>query len=109
MDAFICYTRYISLIFEELLGKNYINDDLTFVKPYTISAAFFQTPLASEPKAPTDLKLKKKKISPSSKPKSSYHVKVILPKKQVTETQHAKKPVATIDATKSLGASESAE
>ncbi|GKF28004.1 hypothetical protein Tco_0094346, partial [Tanacetum coccineum] len=52
---------------------------------------------------------KKKKISPSSKPKSSYQVRVILPKKQVAETQHAKEPVATADATKSLGASDSAK
>ncbi|GKD56916.1 hypothetical protein Tco_1290303 [Tanacetum coccineum] len=109
-EANIRYTRYLSLIFEELLGENYINDDLTFVKPYTISAASFQTPLASEslilssekvnaddstdkslstttmqpvtqPKAPTDLKLWMKKILPLSKPKASYQVTVILPKK----------------------------
>ncbi|GKB29655.1 hypothetical protein Tco_0869056, partial [Tanacetum coccineum] len=36
-------------------------------------------------------------------------VRVILPKKQVAETQHAKEPVTTADATKSLGASESTE
>ncbi|GJZ73708.1 retrovirus-related pol polyprotein from transposon TNT 1-94 [Tanacetum coccineum] len=137
--------------------ENYINDDLTFVKPCTILVASFQTPLAFEvsltshmlkvaklfqepehslilssekvndddgadkslsgntmqpvtqPKAPTDLKLKKKKILPFSKPKSSYKARVILPKKQVAETQHAKESVATTDATKSLGASESAK
>ncbi|GJR78778.1 hypothetical protein Tco_0149563 [Tanacetum coccineum] len=63
----------------------------------------------TQPKEPTDLKLKKKKIPPSSKPKSSYQVRVILPKKQVAETQHAKEPVATADATKSLGASDLAK
>ncbi|GJV12695.1 hypothetical protein Tco_1354236 [Tanacetum coccineum] len=36
-------------------------------------------------------------------------VRVILPKKQVAKTQHAKEPVTTADATKSLGASKSAE
>nr|GEV11879.1 hypothetical protein [Tanacetum cinerariifolium] len=150
----IFYTRFLSLIFEKLLGENYINNDLTLVKPHTITAASFQKPLASEVtltlhmlkvaklfqepeqsfippsrevnandiadkslskasmqpvtqlKAPTDLKTKKKKIPPSSKPKSQYKVRVILPKKQVTETQHAEVTVATADATKSLEASE---
>ncbi|GJT03946.1 hypothetical protein Tco_0838408 [Tanacetum coccineum] len=153
----ICYTRFLSLIFEKLLGENYISNDLTLVKPHTITAASFQKPLASEvaltshmlkvaklfqepeqslippsgevnaddtadkslsrasvqpvtqPKAPTDLKTKKKRIPPSSKPKSPYKVRVILPKKQVTETQHAEVTVATADATQSLEASESAE
>ncbi|GKD05089.1 retrovirus-related pol polyprotein from transposon TNT 1-94 [Tanacetum coccineum] len=136
---------------------NYISNDLTLVKPHTITAASFQKPLASkvaltshmlkvsklfqEPeqslippfrevnaddtadkslsrtyvqpvtqlKAPTDLKIKKKKIPPSSKPKSPYKVRVILPKKQVTKTQHAKVTVATADVTKSLEAFELAE
>ncbi|GJX37353.1 retrovirus-related pol polyprotein from transposon TNT 1-94 [Tanacetum coccineum] len=60
-------------------------------------------------KAPTDLKTKKKKNTPSSKPKSPYKVRVILPKKQVVETQHAEVTVATADATQRLEASESAE
>ncbi|GJZ20382.1 retrovirus-related pol polyprotein from transposon TNT 1-94 [Tanacetum coccineum] len=145
------YTRLVAEL------ENYINDDLTFVKPYTILVASFQMSLAFEvsltshmlkvaklfheleqslilssekvndddgadkslsrttmqpvtqPKAPTDLKLKKKKILPFSKPKSSYKVRVILPKKQVTKTQHTKESVATTNATKSLGASESAK
>ncbi|GKG40935.1 hypothetical protein Tco_0470147, partial [Tanacetum coccineum] len=63
----------------------------------------------TQPKAPTDMNSKKNGISPSSKPKSSYKVRVILPKKQVAETQHAEETVATADATKSLDASESAE
>ncbi|GJZ71801.1 hypothetical protein Tco_0635652, partial [Tanacetum coccineum] len=60
----------------------------------------------TQPKAPTDLKTKKKRIPPSSKPKSPYKVRFILPKKQVAKTQHAKVIVATADATKSLVASE---
>nr|GFA40079.1 hypothetical protein [Tanacetum cinerariifolium] len=63
----------------------------------------------TQPKAPTDLKTKKKRIPPSSQPKSSYKVRVILPKKQVIETQHAEETVATADATQSLDASESIE
>ncbi|GKE28882.1 hypothetical protein Tco_1444266, partial [Tanacetum coccineum] len=110
----ICYTRFLSLIFEKLLGENYISNDLTLVKPHTITTASFQKPLASEvpltshmlkvaklseepeqslippfgevnaddttdkslsrasvqpitySKAPTDLKIKKKKNAPSS-------------------------------------------
>ncbi|GJR78823.1 hypothetical protein Tco_0149608 [Tanacetum coccineum] len=107
-------------------GENYINDALTFVQPHTISAVSFQKPLASEvaltshmlkdhcatitqPKAPTDLKPQKKRIPPSSKLKSLYKVRVILPKKQVAETQHAEETVATADVTQSLEASESAK
>ncbi|GKD37270.1 hypothetical protein Tco_1257477, partial [Tanacetum coccineum] len=58
----------------------------------------------SQPKAPTNLKAKKKRILPSSKPKSSYKARVILPKKQVAETQHAEETKATADTTQSLGA-----
>ncbi|GJS59218.1 hypothetical protein Tco_0654002 [Tanacetum coccineum] len=67
-----------------------------------------ETPV-TQSKVTTDLEKKKKKILPSSKPKSPYKVRVILPKKQVTETQHAEVIVATADATKSLVASELAE
>ncbi|GJY02028.1 reverse transcriptase domain-containing protein [Tanacetum coccineum] len=63
----------------------------------------------TQPKAPTDLKLKKKKILPFSEPKSSHKVRVILLKKQVADTQPAEKIVATADATKSLDTSESTE
>ncbi|GJV23999.1 retrovirus-related pol polyprotein from transposon TNT 1-94 [Tanacetum coccineum] len=63
----------------------------------------------TQSKVTTDLEKKKKKILPSSKPKSPYKVRVILPKKQVTKTQHAEVIVATADATKSLVASELAE
>ncbi|GJY12458.1 retrovirus-related pol polyprotein from transposon TNT 1-94 [Tanacetum coccineum] len=61
----------------------------------------------TQPKAPTDLKTQKKRIPPSSKPMSSYKVRVILPKKQVAETQYAEETMATADATQSLKASES--
>ncbi|GKF98292.1 hypothetical protein Tco_0297075, partial [Tanacetum coccineum] len=63
----------------------------------------------TQPKAIIDPKTQKKRIPPSSKPKSSYKVMVILLKKQVGETQHAEETVATVDATQSLKASESAE
>nr|GEY73517.1 retrovirus-related Pol polyprotein from transposon TNT 1-94 [Tanacetum cinerariifolium] len=57
----------------------------------------------TQPKAPTDLKPKKKKILPSSKPKFSYKVGVILPKKQVTETQRTEETVAAVDASQTNG------
>ncbi|GJT08721.1 hypothetical protein Tco_0843183 [Tanacetum coccineum] len=40
-ESNICYTRFLSLIFEKFLGEKYISNDLTFVKPHTISAASF--------------------------------------------------------------------
>nr|GEW05428.1 hypothetical protein [Tanacetum cinerariifolium] len=82
-----------------------VNADNTVDK--SLSRACVQP--VTQPKVPTDLKAKKKRIPPSSKPKSPYKVRVILPKKQVTETQHAKITVATADATKSLVASELAK
>ncbi|GJZ38953.1 retrovirus-related pol polyprotein from transposon TNT 1-94 [Tanacetum coccineum] len=61
------------------------------------------------PKAPTDLKLKKKRIPPFSKPKTLKLVRNVPPKKLVTETQPNEETVATANATQSLGASESTE
>ncbi|GJT90234.1 hypothetical protein Tco_1079079 [Tanacetum coccineum] len=113
---------YLSMIFEKLLGENYINGDLTFVKPYTISASSFQTTLASEVSFTSHM-LKVDKLfqeheqslilsfekvnADDSVDKSLSRTTVILPKKQVTETQHTKERVAIADATKSLEASES--
>ncbi|GJV94170.1 hypothetical protein Tco_1541983 [Tanacetum coccineum] len=62
-----------------------------------------------QPKAPTDLKPKKKRIPPSSTPKSSKQVRDVPQKKQVAETQPAEETVATADATQSLGAFDLAE
>nr|GEV20068.1 hypothetical protein [Tanacetum cinerariifolium] len=73
----------------------------------SLSRAFVQS--VTQLKAPTDLKTKKKKIPPSSKPKSPYMVGIILRKKQVAETQHAEVTKATADTTLSLEASESVE
>ncbi|GJW64167.1 retrovirus-related pol polyprotein from transposon TNT 1-94 [Tanacetum coccineum] len=42
----VFYTRFLSLLIEKLLGENYNNDDLTLLKPYTISTASFKKPLA---------------------------------------------------------------
>ncbi|GJY05664.1 retrovirus-related pol polyprotein from transposon TNT 1-94 [Tanacetum coccineum] len=156
-ESNICYTRFLSLIFEKLLGNKYISNDLTLVKPHTISTTSFQKPLASkvpltshmlkvakffeepeqslippsrevnvddtadkslsiasvqpvtQPKAPTDLKTRRKKIPPSSKLESQYKVRVVSPKKPVAETQHVEVTVATVEATKSQVASESVE
>ncbi|GKB95499.1 hypothetical protein Tco_0981636 [Tanacetum coccineum] len=48
-----------------------------------------------QPKPPTNLKLKKKTILPSSKPKYSIQVRDVPPKKQVAETQPTEETVAT--------------
>ncbi|GJT61686.1 hypothetical protein Tco_1005219 [Tanacetum coccineum] len=153
----ICYTRYLSLILEHLLGEAYTNKNLKTLKSHHITALSFKTTLENEtaltahmykvaelspdpiksflppsgevnvddltdksssrtsmqpiiqPKAPTDLKPKKKRIPPSFKPKSSKQVRDVPQKKQVTETQSAEETMATADATQSLGASELAE
>nr|GEZ63429.1 hypothetical protein [Tanacetum cinerariifolium] len=47
-ESNICYTRFLSLVFERLLRDKYISNDLTLVKLHTITAASFQKPLASE-------------------------------------------------------------
>ncbi|GKB64339.1 hypothetical protein Tco_0920525 [Tanacetum coccineum] len=44
----VYYTRYISLVLEQLLGENYNDESLTVLKPRHISAASFQTPSPSE-------------------------------------------------------------
>ncbi|GJZ55835.1 hypothetical protein Tco_0611028, partial [Tanacetum coccineum] len=44
----VCYTRYISLVLEQLLGENYNDESLTILKPHHISAASFQTPSTSK-------------------------------------------------------------
>ncbi|GJX81392.1 hypothetical protein Tco_0330873 [Tanacetum coccineum] len=44
----VCYTRYISLVLEQLLGENYNDESLTVLKPHHILAASFQTLSASE-------------------------------------------------------------
>ncbi|GKC38061.1 hypothetical protein Tco_1050445 [Tanacetum coccineum] len=62
-----------------------------------------------QPKVPTDLKPKKKRIPPSSTPKSSKQVRDVPQKKQVVETQPAEETVAIADATQSLGAFDLAE
>nr|GEV68089.1 retrovirus-related Pol polyprotein from transposon TNT 1-94 [Tanacetum cinerariifolium] len=79
-----------------------VNNDDTVDK--SLSRAFEQP--VTQPKAPTDLKIKKKKIPSSSQPKSPYKVRFTLPNKQVAETQQAEVTVAIANATKSLKASE---
>ncbi|GKC72455.1 hypothetical protein Tco_1118338 [Tanacetum coccineum] len=44
----VCYTIFLSLMIEHLLGENYKNDELTSFNPHTISAASFEKPLASK-------------------------------------------------------------
>ncbi|GKF39713.1 hypothetical protein Tco_0119774, partial [Tanacetum coccineum] len=47
-ESNVFYTRFLSLMIENLLGEDYTNNDLTFLKPYTISVASFKKPLAFE-------------------------------------------------------------
>ncbi|GKG29806.1 hypothetical protein Tco_0419704, partial [Tanacetum coccineum] len=82
-----------------------VNADDTADK--SLSRASMQPVIQS--KTTNDLKTKKKKIPPSSIPKSPYKVRVILSKKQVAKTHHTEVTVATVDATKSLEASKLAE
>ncbi|GKD94781.1 retrovirus-related pol polyprotein from transposon TNT 1-94 [Tanacetum coccineum] len=87
-------------------GKKNREPELSFILSYekvnaddTTDNSSSRTSVQSitQPRAPTDLKPKKKKIPPSSKTKSSYKVRVILPKSQVAGTQHAEETVTTAD------------
>ncbi|GJW92088.1 hypothetical protein Tco_0169641 [Tanacetum coccineum] len=62
-----------------------------------------------QPKTSTYKRSKKKKIISSSEPETSKNVRQSKSKKPVAETQYAEESVATVDATKSLEASKSAE
>ncbi|GJX79198.1 retrovirus-related pol polyprotein from transposon TNT 1-94 [Tanacetum coccineum] len=126
----VCYTRYLSLIIEHLIGKDYKKDKLKNFKPHHISATSFKTPSTSEialiphmlkvaklqlttvqpvdqPKASTDKRSKKKKILSFSEPKTSKNVTQFNTKKAVTDTQHVEELTPIADATKSLEASKS--
>ncbi|GKD82188.1 hypothetical protein Tco_1349027 [Tanacetum coccineum] len=118
----ICYTRYLSLIIEHLLGNAYKNDKLKTFKLHHISSTTFKTPSASEialtshmlkpvnwSKAPTNKNSKKKKNPSSSQPKTLKIIRESSPLKQVADTQHAEEPVVTADTTRSVDAFESAE
>nr|GEX38785.1 hypothetical protein [Tanacetum cinerariifolium] len=44
----ICYTRYLSIVMEHLLGKDYVNKDLFATKSYQITSATFKQSLVYE-------------------------------------------------------------
>ncbi|GJS82736.1 retrovirus-related pol polyprotein from transposon TNT 1-94 [Tanacetum coccineum] len=44
----ICYTRYLSLVMEHLMGKDYVNNYLTPTKSFQITSATFKKPTSSE-------------------------------------------------------------
>ncbi|GKA52398.1 hypothetical protein Tco_0745713 [Tanacetum coccineum] len=81
----ICHTRFLSLVFEQLLGDNYHDDSLTVLKPHHISATSFQTPSASEVSLTSHM-LKVAKLS--KKPEES----LILPSMEVNAEESADKP-----------------
>ncbi|GKA26600.1 hypothetical protein Tco_0712709 [Tanacetum coccineum] len=64
---------------------------------------------STQSKAPTNKKLRKKKIPSSSKPKTSTYVRHPKQKKPVAETQHTEESWATADIIESLDASKPAE
>nr|GEX49310.1 hypothetical protein [Tanacetum cinerariifolium] len=92
-----------------------MNNDLTLLKSHTTTTTSFQKPLSYEVLLTSHM-LKVAKLS--EKPEQSLLPpsgevnaddtadKIIPPKKQVSETQHAEVTVATANATKSLEASE---
>ncbi|GKB29603.1 hypothetical protein Tco_0869004 [Tanacetum coccineum] len=114
----ICYTRYLSLIMEHLMGDAYINENLKTLKPHHITAITFKPTLENETALtshmckvaelspdpikyllPPSRELKKKTILPSSKPKYSIQARDVPPKKQVAETQPTEETVATAGTT----------
>ncbi|GKB47614.1 hypothetical protein Tco_0898367, partial [Tanacetum coccineum] len=64
---------------------------------------------STQSKAPTNKKLRKKKIPSSSEPKTSTYVRHPKQKKPVAETQHAEESWATADIIESLDASKPAK
>ncbi|GKD87898.1 hypothetical protein Tco_1359052, partial [Tanacetum coccineum] len=80
----VCYTRYISLVLEQLLGENYHDESLTVLKPHHISAASFQTPSASEVSLTSHM-LKVAKLS------KEPDVSLILPSEEVNAEATADK------------------
>ncbi|GJR50475.1 hypothetical protein Tco_1400996 [Tanacetum coccineum] len=121
----ICYTRYLSLIIENMLGNNYKNDKLKTFKPHQISATSFKKPSASEVPLTSHM-LKVSKLSPvpeeslilssrgvnndDTADKSLFRTSIVIEASsitQVADTQHAEELVATVDATNSIDASES--
>nr|GEX67190.1 hypothetical protein [Tanacetum cinerariifolium] len=93
----VCYTRFISLVLEQLLGHNYHDESLTVLKPHHISAASFQTPSACEVSLTSHM-LKVAKLL--KEPEEC----LILPSEEATEEF-----VATVIPIQSLDASVTAE
>ncbi|GKE11640.1 ribonuclease H-like domain-containing protein, partial [Tanacetum coccineum] len=124
---------FLSLNFEKLIGRDYVSNDLTLVKPHTITTASFQKQLASEvPLTSHMLKVAKLSeepeqslIPPSEEVNadetadnslSRASVQPITQSKATTDLKTKKKKIppsskqmATADATKSLVASKLAE
>nr|GEW67822.1 hypothetical protein [Tanacetum cinerariifolium] len=104
------YMRKVAKLSEQpkkplILPSNEVNTDTIADK--SLSETCVQ--LGAQSKARTNKKSKKKRNLPSSKPKTSKIVKESSPSTQVADTQNAKEPVTTIDATKGLDAFESKE
>ncbi|GJS41482.1 hypothetical protein Tco_0566525 [Tanacetum coccineum] len=105
----ICYTRFLSLMFEKLLGRDYVNNDLTLVKPHTITVASFQKLLASKvPLTSHMIKVAKLSKEPGQSLIPPFG-KVNVDDTADKSLSKASAALVTADATKSLVASELAE
>ncbi|GJU30658.1 hypothetical protein Tco_1174247 [Tanacetum coccineum] len=83
-DPNVCYTRFISLVLEQLLGNNYHDESLTVLKPHHVSSTSFQTSSASEVSLTSHI-LKVAKLS--KEPEES----LILPSEEVNAEEFADK------------------
>ncbi|GJW62638.1 retrovirus-related pol polyprotein from transposon TNT 1-94 [Tanacetum coccineum] len=89
-DPNICYTRYLSLIIEHLLGDAYKNENLKTMKPYQITASSLKVSIASEVPLNSHM-LKVAKIS--QQPEKT----LILPSWGVNADSTADKPLSGTD------------
>ncbi|GJV43008.1 hypothetical protein Tco_1427544 [Tanacetum coccineum] len=111
----ICYTRYMSLVMEHLLGKDYVNNELNPTKSFMITNATFKK--STLPKVPLTShmrKVAKLDEDPLITPFKETHIEASedvspTPISQTSESQHAEGTEVTADTTQSLDAAMSAE
>ncbi|GJX02546.1 hypothetical protein Tco_0186459 [Tanacetum coccineum] len=121
----ICYTRYLSLVMEHLMGKDYTNNNLTPTKSFQITSATFKKPTSSKvPLTSHTCKVAKLDDEPQvtsseganietsgamSLSGTSEHPASVQKAKPDKKRRHAEGTEVTTDTTKSLDASMSVE
>ncbi|GJU69137.1 hypothetical protein Tco_1255396 [Tanacetum coccineum] len=121
----ICYMRYLSLVMEHLMGKDYTNNNLTPTKSFQITSATFKKPTSSKvpltshkrkvAKLDNELQVTSSKganIETSSAmylSRTSKHPASVQKAKPNKKRRHAEGTEVTTNTTKSLDASMSAE